>query len=82
MDADLVIEAIGQEAETDLAALLPGVALSRDGMVEADRTTMMTGRTGVFAGGDMVNGGSTVVQAVVDGQKAAEGIDKYLKKKG
>jgi len=33
---------------------------------------------GIFAGGDISNGGSTVVQAVADGKKAAENIDIYL----
>jgi NADPH-dependent glutamate synthase beta subunit-like oxidoreductase len=42
----------------------------------------MTSREGVFAGGDIVNGGDTVVQAVAEGKKAAEGIINYLKSEG
>ena len=38
-----------------------------------------TGITGVFAGGDVVNGGATVVQAVGEGKKAAQSIDNFIK---
>ena len=35
--------------------------------------------TGVFAGGDIVRGGATVILAMGDGRKAAEAMDQYLK---
>ena len=37
---------------------------------------------GFFAGGDVVNGGMTVVEAVAEGKKAADAIVAYLEKKG
>jgi NADPH-dependent glutamate synthase beta subunit-like oxidoreductase len=40
---------------------------------------MQTTRPGVFAAGDLVNGGATVVQAVADGYRAARAILKHLK---
>jgi glutamate synthase (NADPH/NADH) small chain len=39
-----------------------------------DPETMQTSRSGVYAGGDLVNGGATVVQAVADGRRAARAI--------
>lgn len=44
-----------------------------------DPETLATGREGVFAGGDVVTGPATVVEAIADGKLAAEFIDKYLK---
>ena len=41
----------------------------------------MTSIPGVFAGGDIVRGGATVILAMGDGKRAAESIDKYLKNK-
>ena len=32
----------------------------------------------IFAGGDIVRGGATVILAMGDGRKAAQGIDKYI----
>ena len=42
--------------------------------------TLETSRPGVFAAGDIVNGGSTVVQAVAEGTRAARAIDAWLRK--
>jgi glutamate synthase (NADPH/NADH) small chain len=49
----------------------------KDGLIEVDKN-YATSVKGVFAGGDAVNGGDTVVEAVAEGKKAAEAIDKYL----
>ena len=54
-----------------------GVAIEK-GLIKVDEK-MQTSREGVFAGGDVVNGGDTVVRAVSDGLKAAQAIDEYLK---
>jgi glutamate synthase (NADPH/NADH) small chain len=43
-----------------------------------DPETMQTSRPGVYAGGDLVNGGATVVQAVADGRRAARAILQLL----
>ena len=41
--------------------------------------TMKTSKEGVFAGGDIVTGGATVILAMGAGRKAAKAIDEYLK---
>ena len=56
------------------------VCLNAGGRVEVDSTTMVTGNPRVFAGGDAVNGGMEVVNAVHDGQLAARSIDAMLRR--
>jgi glutamate synthase (NADPH/NADH) small chain len=68
---DLVALAIGQSKLRALAAQFPGVALDARGCVVADPKTGATGNPKVFSGGDCVNGGKEVVNAVADGRNAA-----------
>ncbi|MCL2493264.1 MAG: FAD-dependent oxidoreductase [Clostridiales bacterium] len=76
---DFVILAIGQQAE-DLAALADGADKSAKGCL-AVRKGGKTSLPGVFAAGDIVNGGKTVVEAVADGKTAAAAMIAYLEKK-
>jgi glutamate synthase (NADPH/NADH) small chain len=77
---DMVIEALGQKGPDNLSALLPGVSLTRNNLVAIGEDNHATSRAGVYAGGDLVNGGLTAVQAVADGIQAAAEIDKFLNK--
>lgn len=81
LEVETVVEAIGQGPNPALAQALKGVKTRGRGLIVVDEETRMTSREGVFAGGDIVNGGDTVVQAIAEGKKAAEGINNYLKKK-
>ncbi len=76
--ADLVIEAIGQRAASDLQEALVGVEFTPNGLIRTTGASLATSRPGVFAAGDIVNGGTTVVQAVAEGIRAAREIDGYL----
>ncbi len=77
LEADSLILALGQEA--DLRFLEDDELVTiEDGVVEVDRQ-MMTGRPGVFAGGDMVPAERTVTVAVGHGKKAARHIDAFLR---
>jgi dihydropyrimidine dehydrogenase (NAD+) subunit PreT len=67
---DLVIPAIGQSQLTALVERTRGVAL-HDGLVVVDRPTGRTANPRYFSGGDCVNGGREVVDAVADGKRAA-----------
>jgi glutamate synthase (NADPH/NADH) small chain len=51
------------------------------GNVDVDWNTMATSLEGVYAGGDIIRGGATVILAMGDGRVAAAEIDKYLKNK-
>lgn len=74
MKVDLAIEAIGQRAPENLGDWLTGVTIADDGTIKTREGTLQTDRPRVFAGGDIVNGGDTVVQAVADGVQAADEI--------
>jgi NADPH-dependent glutamate synthase beta subunit-like oxidoreductase/2,4-dienoyl-CoA reductase-like NADH-dependent reductase (Old Yellow Enzyme family) len=78
LDMDVVVEAIGQSPPEEISEILPGVELA-NGLIETKEGSLATSRQGVFAGGDLVRGASTVVAAVADGMKAAEEIDEFLK---
>jgi NADPH-dependent glutamate synthase beta subunit-like oxidoreductase len=72
---DMVLPAIGQSASADAAGTLE---MSRRLTVVSDPVTLSTSRAGVFAGGDVVSGGGTVIGAIADGQRAAVAIDRHL----
>ena len=78
LDMDIVVEAIGQKAESDLANILPDVEIE-SGLVKLRNDSYATSRPKVFAGGDIVHGASTVVSAVADGMNAAKEIDAFLR---
>jgi glutamate synthase (NADPH/NADH) small chain len=79
LDMDIVVEAIGQAAPEEISEILPGVEL-QNGLIQTKEASLATSRPGVFAGGDLVRGPSTVVAAVTDGMKAAKEIDRFLRK--
>lgn len=68
---DLAIIAIGQSKLRAIAQAFGGVELDAKGCVKVDPKTCATGNPKVFAGGDCVNGGKEVVNAVADGRNAA-----------
>ena len=78
IEADTLILALGQDVDTAFLERVPGVDIAKDGVVQVD-TRMMTGRTGLFAGGDMVLAERTVTVAVGHGKKAARNIDAWLR---
>jgi len=74
--AQLVLLAIGQGRLGAFAAALPGVQVE-DGRIVVDAEGA-TGRPGVYAAGDCANGGKEVVNAVAEGKRAAQAIDRVL----
>jgi NADPH-dependent glutamate synthase beta subunit-like oxidoreductase len=76
-ETDMVILAIG---ETPSVGFLPKeVELNEDGTIWVNPITMETSLQGVFAGGDVVSGPASVIEAIRDGKRAAESIENYLK---
>jgi NADH-quinone oxidoreductase subunit F len=73
---DTVIPAVGQAPSVEAAG--GSLALGALGGVTIDVVTGSTGAPGVFAGGDCVSGGGTVIEAVAAGQNAAVSIDRML----
>jgi glutamate synthase (NADPH/NADH) small chain len=74
LEVDLVLEALGQGLPKGIERLIPGIELS-GGLIKVDESGR-TSRPNVYAGGDIVNGGTTVVQAVAEGMRAAEAIER------
>ena len=78
MDVDLVIVAIGVSPNPIVPASLPELEQGRKGTI-AVNDDMCSSIPTVFAGGDIVRGGATVILAMGDGKRAAESIDRMLK---
>lgn len=78
IEADTLILALGQDVDTDFLTRVAGVEVAKDGVVSVS-DQMMTGRNGLFAGGDMVPSERTVTVAVGHGKKAARHIDAWLR---
>ncbi|HEV2444674.1 MAG TPA: NADH-ubiquinone oxidoreductase-F iron-sulfur binding region domain-containing protein, partial [Candidatus Sulfopaludibacter sp.] len=75
---DTLIVTIGDEPEVDYISAM-GIDITDKGTVRADAETLATGRPGVFAGGDVVNGPDTVVNAIAHGKRAAVSILRHLR---
>lgn len=75
LDCDEVIYAIGQIPE-----ILNGFGATalKGGFLKVNEDTMATINEGVFAGGDVVTGPASIIEAIAAGKKAASAIDKYL----
>lgn len=79
IDCDTVILAIGQAS--DLSFLTPEdrVETTRQGTIKIDPETLMSSAPGIFAAGDIAFGPRLIINAVADGRKAAEQMDRYLR---
>jgi glutamate synthase (NADPH/NADH) small chain len=80
MQADVVIEAIGNIAPEDSPQWYPSVNIDDKKLIKVDPDTGKTSVDGIFAGGDIVHGPALVVQAVQDGKVAAAAIKDFLRK--
>ncbi len=80
MDVDMVVIAVGNGSNPLISQTTPEIETNKWGNIVADedgRTSM----DGVFAGGDIVSGGATVILAMGAGRKSAVAINEYLKAK-
>ena len=75
---DFVIEAIGQRIDEETKSAIDNIELNKSGWIKVN-TNFLTSVEKVFAGGDIINGGTTAVQAVAEGMKAATAINEVLK---
>lgn len=78
LPADVVVVATGQSRLTDLARAFAGVELDARGRVVVDTATYRTGNPKVWSGGDCVNGGKEVVNAVAEARVAARSMHAFL----
>lgn len=75
---DTVIMAIGQGPNPLVPQTTPDLSINSHGNIVAEDATGKTSKAGVFAGGDIVTGAATVIQAMGAGKKAARAIHQYL----
>lgn len=78
LNCETVIYALGTNANPIVAQATPGLGLNKWGYIVADEATQSTNLPGVFAGGDIVTGGATVILAMGAGRRAAKAIGVYL----
>ncbi|MBW6484809.1 MAG: FAD-dependent oxidoreductase [Syntrophobacterales bacterium] len=71
---DTLIAAVGQHADAT-SVNLPG---EKDGTVCAEQASLSTRKSGIFAGGDVVTGPSTIIAAIAQGRQACISIDRFL----
>lgn len=74
----VAIIAIGNRGNPLVQSTTPNLATTRHGYIVADPDKLKTSKVGVFAGGDIVTGGATVILAMGAGRKAAKAIAEYL----
>ncbi len=78
LPASVVIIGVGTTANPLIQSTTPDLATNKRNYIVADEETMRTSKQGVFAGGDIVTGGATVILAMGAGRKAAASIHEYL----
>ena len=76
---DTVICAIGQGPNPLLLSSIPQLKLNKRGYIDTDPQTLAASIPGVYAGGDIITGAATVIDAMGAGKRAARSISKYLK---
>jgi len=77
IEADIVIVAIGNHPNPLISNTTPDLPVNKWGNIIADETGK-TGKKGIFAGGDIVTGSATVIQAMGAGRIAAKSIQEYI----
>ncbi len=78
MPVDLVIVSVGVSPNPLIPNHVEGIGVSRRGTIEVNPETMQSAVPTLFAGGDIVRGGATVILAMGDGRRAAAGMDAWL----
>jgi len=81
LEVDTVVMAIGQGPNPVVVEGVKEIRRGKKGEILVDPETLMTDLPGVFAGGDVIHGGSTVIIAMGDGRKAAKAIHEYVMSK-
>lgn len=81
IDVDTVVVSVGVSPNPLIPQSLPDLKVSRWGTLEVNPDTLQTSIPDLFAGGDIVRGGATVILAMGDGRKAAASMHQYLSEK-
>jgi glutamate synthase (NADPH/NADH) small chain len=79
IDVDMVIVSVGVSPNPLIPSSVKGLGISKWGTIVVNNDTMQSAIPTIFAGGDIVRGGATVILAMGDGRKAAKAMDEYLR---
>lgn len=79
IDVDEVIVSVGVSPNPLVPRAFEGLEISRKGTIVVDEEKMQSALADVYAGGDIVRGGATVILAMGDGRRAAAAMDARLK---
>ncbi|WP_372792718.1 NADPH-dependent glutamate synthase [Lutibacter sp.] len=77
IDVDSVVIAVGVSPNPIIQRSMPELEVTKWNTIKVDEN-MMTSIPGLFAGGDIVRGGATVILAMGDGRKAGQGMHRYI----
>ncbi len=80
LEVDQIVIAVGTKANPLLTATVPDLELNKYGYIVVDENTGKTSKQRVWAGGDIVTGSATVIEAMGAGKKTAVSINEYIKK--
>lgn len=78
IDTDVVVVAVGVSPNPIIPNSVNGLEMSKHGTIVVDEATMQSNIAGLYAGGDIVRGGATVILAMGDGRRAAANMAKLL----
>ena len=81
VDADTVVVSVGVSPNPLIPKALSDLKVTDWGTIVVDKDTMQSSIPEIFAGGDIVRGGATVILAMGDGRTAAAGMHKYIQEK-
>lgn len=81
LPVDVVVVSVGVSPNPLIPSSIPGLQVSRWGTVIVNQESMQSDVEDIFAGGDIVRGGATVILAMGDGRRAAASMDSYIKSK-
>jgi glutamate synthase (NADPH/NADH) small chain len=81
IDVDTVIVSVGVSPNPLIPSVLPDLKISKWSTIVVNPETMQSSIEDIFAGGDIVRGGATVILAMGDGRLAAAGMHKYVSEK-
>ncbi|MDN3514448.1 MAG: NAD(P)-binding protein [Candidatus Brocadia sp.] len=77
IETDCIITAISQEADLKFLGNDHGIDVTKWGTIAVD-DNLLTNKRGIFAGGDVTLGPSTIIECIAQGHTAAKSIDKYI----
>ncbi|HLP04272.1 MAG TPA: FAD-dependent oxidoreductase, partial [Paludibacter sp.] len=79
VDVDTVVVSVGVSPNPLIPQSVPGLEVTKWGTVVVNNETMQSAIPIIFAGGDLVRGGATVILAMGDGRRAAKSMDEWIK---